>query len=286
MDRSATDQGQPTPGPSHEPGEKGKPVKFKLGPLEVEGPLGIVTSLLSGLLVGAIVIIYVVVQLRQPAFLVSYMIDDVVSGTLTAQPTKTPMPTPTPQPEKLVEVIKTVTVEVIKTVEVVRTVTVEVVKTVTVEIERTVIVEVTPTPLTPPDVIRLRLETAFENAENYLQTGDPNELSDLWLGKVTISNEIERLDNTFSEIRSADWKVDDVVILKKESGVEVYTLEVDTTLTINGTYTCSGQELRETLDLPYPSLMRVEIQSLGRVRIYSWTKSSDPIPELCPTPTP
>jgi len=284
MDRNETDAGQPTQPLVDKQVGKRNGLKFKLGPLEVEGPIGIVGAILGGLIVGAGVILYLVLILKQPSQLLSAVIGEAVGGTLTAQPTWTPLPTMTPQPVTTVEVVKTVIiekpVEVVKTVEVVRTVQV------TVEVPRTVVVEVTPTPLLPPEVLKGRLETAFQSAGDYLLTGDPDKLSDQWLGKLSISGEIEYLRQIFREITSAQWKVGDVFILKKEDGVEVYTLEVNSELTISGIYICGGESIRDTVDLPYPSLVRAEIQSLGRVRIYSWTKSSDSTLALCPPVTP
>lgn len=286
MEEISEDKDQPTQSPPDKQASKKEGLKFKLGPLEVEGPIGMVGAVLGGLIVGAVVILYLVLVAKQPSSLISAVVGDAVKGTLTAQPTWTPLPTLTPQPVTTVEVIKTVTVIVEKPVEVVKTV--EVVRTVevTVEVPRTVIVEVTPTPLTPPDVLKARLETAFQSASEYLISGDPTRLSDQWLGRLSITEEIKYLRQVFSEITSAQWKVGDVYTLKKEEGVEVYTLEVNSNLIITGVYICSGELIRDTVELPYPSLVRAEIQSLGRVRIYSWTKSSDSIPGLCPTRSP
>lgn len=286
MDKTEQEKDQPTQPPADKQVSKRNGLKFKLGPLEVEGPIRMVGAVLGGFSMGAVVILYLIAVAKQPSSLISAVIGDVVNATLTAQPTWTPLPTLTPQPVTTVEVIKTVTVVVEKPVEVVKTV--ELVRTVvvTVEVPRTVIVEVTPTPLTPPDVLKARLETAFQSASDYLLTGDPTRLSDQWLGKLSISEEVEYLRQVFREITTAQWNVGDVFILKKEEGVEVYTLEVNSELTITGVYFCGGETIRDTVDLPYPSLIRAEIQSLGRVRIYSWTKSNDAIPALCPARIP
>jgi hypothetical protein len=273
--------------PHEEPTEK--PVKFKLGPLEIEGPLSIASGLIGGLILGGVVIFYVAVLRGQPAFIMDPILKEKYSAFVAAQPTSTP------QPPKTVEVIKTIPVEVVRTVEVVKTV--EVVRTVsviqTVEVERTVevpvtvTVVVTPAPLTPPEVLKSRLETAFQDAQRYLVTGEPTSLSAIWLGRLTITDEINLLRKTFSSIdpASTHWNVGDVSVLKKEEGVEVYTLEASTVLTITGTYACNGQDITDTLDLRYPSLVRAEIQDQdqGRVRIYSWTKNADPVPSICPS---
>ena len=286
MDQTDTNNDQPTQPTTEKQASKKNGLKCKLGPLEVEGPIGMVGAVLGGLMVGAGLILYLVLVVKQPSSLISAVIGDAVKATLTAQPTWTPLPTLTPQPMTTVEVIKTVTVveeksvEVVKTVEVVRTVEV------TVEVPRTVIVEVTHTPLTAPYVLMARLEAAFQSASDFLLTGDPTRLSDQWLGKLSISEEINYLRQIFGEITSAQWEVGDVYILKKEEGVEVYTLDVNSQLTITGVYFCGGESIRDTVDLPYPSLVRAEIQSLGRVRIYSWTKSSDLVSALCPPRAP
>jgi hypothetical protein len=273
--------------PQAQPGDK--PLKLKLGPLEIEGPLSIVSGLIGGLILGGVAIFYLAIFQDQPAFIIDPILKEKYSTFLAAQPTLTP------QPPKTVEVIKTVPVEVVRTVEVLKTV--EVVQTVpvveTVEVERTVTVPVTvtvivtPTPLSPPEVLKDRLEIAFENAQKYLVTGRDTWLSAIWLGKGTITDEIKLLRNFFSSIDPdrTQWKVGDISVLKKEEGVEVYTLEVNTVLTITGTYRCNGQDITDTRDLRYPSLVRAEIQDLnqGQVRIYSWTKNADPVEEICPS---
>lgn len=279
---------QPPKPPPHEQPEE-KPLKLKLGPLEIEGPLSIVSGLIGGLILGGVVIFYLAVLRGQPAFIIDPILKEKYSAFLAAQPTLTP------QPPKTIEVIKTIPVEVVRTVEVLKTVevvrTVPVVQTVeverTVEIPVTVTVIVTPTPLSPPDVLKSRLETAFQDAQEYLVTGEPTFLSAIWLGRLTITSEIDLLRATFSSIDpdSTHWIVRDVSVLKKEEGVEVYTLEANTVLTITGTYACNGQNITDTLDLKYPSLVRAEIQDQdqGRVRIYSWTKNADPVLSICPS---
>jgi hypothetical protein len=80
--------------PEREP-EK-NPVKFKLGPLEIEGRLGIVFSLLVGLVAGIGLAWFVIVQYQQPAVLIDPVISQALAATLTARPPTTPTSTPTP----------------------------------------------------------------------------------------------------------------------------------------------------------------------------------------------
>jgi hypothetical protein len=300
MANAGANQEQPQPqeppqAPKQPPHEETgqKPLKLKLGPLEIEGPLSIVSGLIGGLILGGVVIFYLAIFQGQPAFIVDPILKEKYSAFLAAQPTLTP------QPPKTVEVIKTVPVEVVRTVEVLKTVevvqTVPVVETVeverTVEVPVTVTVIVTPTPLSPPEVLKSRLETAFQDAQKSLVSKQPISLSAIWLGKVAITEEIQSLRDTFSYIDpdpvNTHWTVGDVSVLKKEEGVEVYTLEASTVLTITGTYPCNGQDINDTLELTYPSLIRAEIQdpdtNVVRVRIYSWTKNADPVASICPS---
>ena len=94
MGKHDTNEEQPTPGKEHEK----KPFRFKLGPIEVEGPLGLGGSLLVGLIAGVGLTLYAVIQLQQPSFLIGPVVSSAVSATMTAQPTATPTPTATPMP--------------------------------------------------------------------------------------------------------------------------------------------------------------------------------------------
>jgi hypothetical protein len=122
-----------------------------------------------------------------------------------------------------------------------------------------------------------------------LRTGDPESLSNIWVGRDSLSTEITRLINIFGGITFVEWVVDDSSVLQQEPGVEVYTISIDTTLTISGSYGCGGERIRDTIDISYPGLIRAEIQNpdLGIVRIYSWTNEriESVAIELC-SPTP
>jgi hypothetical protein len=131
---------------------------------------------------------------------------------------------------------------------------------------------------------------AFGEAGDYLLTGDPASLSNIWAGRDGLSREINRLLNIFSGITYIEWVVDEVEILKQDDLYDVYTLGLESTLTITGYYVCGGERVRDSLDIAYPGLVRAEIQNpdLGVVRIYSWTNSRlrSVGVELCSTPTP
>jgi hypothetical protein len=121
-------------------------------------------------------------------------------------------------------------------------------------------------------------------------SGDPFSLSSIWVGRDNLEAEVNRLRTAFTGIDFAEWKVNDSSILLQEEGYEVYTLSLDTTLTISGSYGCSGERIRDTIDISYPGLVRAEIQNpnLGIVRIYSWTNARiDSVTvELCSTNSP
>ncbi len=70
------------------------PIKIKLGPLEIEGPLGSVLLFLIGLVfgLGAILAWIIVSQYQQPSFIIDPIVSHAIAATVTAQPYA---PTPT-----------------------------------------------------------------------------------------------------------------------------------------------------------------------------------------------
>jgi hypothetical protein len=272
--------------------EQGKELsELKLGKFSYRGPLRVLSALFMGIVIGGFLISLAVYSYK-PSPLVDVIANNAISTIIAKTPTQTPMPLALPVTVEVVE-----TVEVIKTVEVTRVVEVEKVLVETVEVVRevevekivTVIVEVTPTPLSLPDVLESRLVVAFNEAGDYLRTGDPESLSNIWVGRDSLTAEISHLINIFGGITIVEWVVNDTSVLKQEPGIEVYTLSIDTTLTISGSYGCGGERIRDTLDISYPGLLRAEIQNLdlGIVRIYSWTNErfESIAVELC-SPTP
>jgi hypothetical protein len=265
---------------------------FSIGKFRYSGPFAAAVALVAGIVLGGSLLTFAVYS-NKPAPVIGFLANNAVATLIASTPTPTPPPTPTPVIVQLVE-----TVEVVQEVEITREVEVEKLVVVTVEVERqvevekevTVYVEVTPSPLSVPDILESRMSIAFQEAGEYLMTGNPDSLSSIWAGRDGLYAEVDRLVNVFSGVTFVDWVVEDSEILKKEEPYEVYTLGVGSTLTITGYYICGGQRVKDTLDIAYPGLVRAEVQNpdLGVVRIYSWTNSrlKSVSLELCATPVP
>lgn len=73
-----------------------QPTELTVGPLSIKGQLPFVACVVIGLLVGGGLVLFMVVQYRQPSILIDPLISHAVSATMTAEPTATQMPTAMP----------------------------------------------------------------------------------------------------------------------------------------------------------------------------------------------
>ncbi len=78
--------------PNPEPEQKKPSISFKLGPLEISGPLGLTGSGLVGIIIGIGLTLYVLPQFQQFSFLIDPVIGRAVSATMSALPTASPVP--------------------------------------------------------------------------------------------------------------------------------------------------------------------------------------------------